>query len=79
MALLPKMETHMSTYRNGMISVPATNCRIVRPREIRARNSPTNEAQAIHHAQKNSVHALSHAVGCSNANVCMVSPGKLPT
>ena len=38
-----------------MTSVPATNCRMVRPREIRARNSPTNEAHATHQAQKNSV------------------------
>jgi hypothetical protein len=44
-------------YKNGMMSVPATNCRIVRPREIRARNRPTKDAHAIHHAQKNSLAA----------------------
>ena len=41
-----------------MIIVPATNWRIVRPREIRARKSPTKAAQAIHQAQKNSVQKL---------------------
>src|SRR3712207_2795138 len=79
MALLPKIETHMRTYKNGMTSVPAANCRIVRPREILARNNPMKEAQAIHHAQKNSVQAFSQPVGRSNANVCIVSPGKLVT
>ena len=38
-----------------MIIVPATNWRIVRPREMRARKRPTNEAQATHQAQKKSV------------------------
>src|SRR3712207_7911127 len=56
MALLPKIETHMRTYKNGMTSVPAANCRIVRPREIRARNNPMKEAQAIHHAQRSEEH-----------------------
>ena len=41
-----------------MIIVPATNCRIVRPREMRARNRPTKAAQAIHQAQKKSVQKL---------------------
>ena len=44
-----------------MVIVPATNCLMVRPREIRARNIPTKEAHATHHAQKNSVHAAFHA------------------
>ena len=59
-----------------MISVPATNWRMVRPREMRARNSPTNDAQAIHQAQKKSVQALSHSSGRSKANVSSVSAGK---
>ena len=48
-----------------MMSVPATNWRMVRPREMRARNRPTKDAQAIHQAQKNSVHQLIHWTGWS--------------
>ena len=62
-----------------MISVPATNCRMVRPREIRARNSPTNAAQAIHQAQKNSVHRLIQSPVSSKAKVCIVMPGNSRT
>ena len=59
--------------------VPATNWRIVRPREMRARNSPTNEAQAIHQAQKNSVQRDIHSLASSNANVSSVRLGKVCT
>ena len=55
-ALFPKIEIHMTMYENGIISVPRTNCPIVRPFEMRARNMPTKADHAIHHAQKNSVH-----------------------
>ena len=48
-----------------MTIVPATNWRMVRPREMRARNSPTKAAQAIHQAQKNNVQPLSHSTGRS--------------
>ena len=58
-----------------MTIVPTTNWRIVRPREIRARNSPTNEAQAIHQAQKNRVHSDIHSVAWSKAKVSIVMPG----
>ena len=61
-----------------MIIVPATNWRMVRPREIRARNSPTNEAQATHHAQKNSVHSDIHSdVPEEKAKVSMVREAKV--
>lgn len=40
---------------NGTTSTPKMNCRNVRPREMRARKSPTNGAQATHQAQKNRV------------------------
>ena len=52
---------------SGRISVPVTKARIVRPREIRARNRPTNGPQAIHQAQKNTVQALSQSCGGSKA------------
>lgn len=51
--------------KNGTTSVAATNWRRVLPREIRARNSPTNGAHATHHAQKNSVQSFSHSTGWS--------------
>ena len=35
----------------GTIITPITNSRIVRPREMRARNMPTKGDQEIHHAQ----------------------------
>ena len=59
--------------------MPATNCRIVRPREMRARNSPTNDAQATHHAQKKSVHRFIHSLAWSKAMVSIVRPGNEAT
>ncbi|MNU02327.1 hypothetical protein D3C72_2459960 [compost metagenome] len=35
----------------GTSSTPQTNSRMVRPREMRAMNSPTNGDQAIHQPQ----------------------------
>ncbi len=49
---------------------------MVRPREMRARKRPTKGAQAIHHAQKNSVQAFIQSVGRSYANVSRVMDGK---
>ncbi|HEX2144896.1 MAG TPA: hypothetical protein VHG10_10350 [Glycomyces sp.] len=40
-----------------------TNWRMVRPRQILARNRPTNGANAIHQAHKNGVQVLSRSVG----------------
>src|SRR5690625_5179511 len=73
------METHMRMYTNGIVSVPVTNCRIVRPREMRARKSPTKEAHATHHAQKNKVQSLIHVPVSSNAKVCMTMSGNMLT
>ena len=42
---------------------PRMNSRMVRPREMRARNMPTKAPQVTHHAQKNSVQSLSQASG----------------
>ena len=64
-AEFPKIEIHSRMNVNGTVMVPTTNWRRVRPREIRARNSPTKGAHAIHHAQKNSVQALIHSCGAS--------------
>lgn len=61
----PKIEIHRTMKMNGTVMVPSTNCRMVRPREMRARNRPTNGAQAIHQAQKNSVQAFIQSVGRS--------------
>ena len=49
----------------------------VRPREIRARNRPTNGAQAIHQAQKKRVHSDIHSTAPSNAKVSIVFWGKV--
>ena len=64
-ALLPKIEIHSRMNANGTTSTPMMNSRSVRPREMRARNRPTNGAQAIHQAQKNSVQPLSQSSGRS--------------
>jgi hypothetical protein len=47
----PKTANHIRLTRLGTRSTPVTNCRIVRPRLIRAMNSPTNGVQLIHQAQ----------------------------
>ena len=52
---------------------------MVRPREIRARNRPTKDAQAIHQAQKKSVHSASHSGLSSKANVSIVFAGNVRT
>ena len=58
---MPNTAAHTATKKKGTTSVPTMNWRNVRPREIRARNRPTNGAHATHHAQKNSVHWLIHS------------------
>src|SRR5699024_2911795 len=55
---------------NVMVRVPITNRRTVGPRETRARKSPTNEAKAIHQAQKNRVQSVIHVPVSSKAKVC---------
>ena len=47
----PNTANHTSDTTLGTSSTPVTNCRIVRPREIRAMNMPTKGVQEIHHAQ----------------------------
>ena len=49
---------------------------MVRPREIRARNRPTNGDHATHHAQKNSVQLFIHSTGRSKAKLFSVMPIK---
>ncbi len=61
---------------NGTTSTPVTNWRMVRPREMRARNRPTNGAQAIHQAQKNRVQLFSQSSGRSKAKVSSAIDGK---
>ena len=63
MALLPMIDIQAIMKASGSNSVPMTNSRMVRPREMRARNSPTKGPQAIHQAQKNTVQAFSQSVG----------------
>src|SRR5699024_11987110 len=60
-APFPKIEIHSKMKLNGINSTPSTNLRSVRPREIRAKKSPTKAAHAIHQAQKNSVQSCIHA------------------
>ena len=47
----PNTQNQTNETRLGTIRTPVTNCRMVRPREIRAMNMPTNGVQEIHHAQ----------------------------
>ena len=63
-ALFPNIDNHVSVKNKGIMSVPLTNSRMVRPREIRAKNKPTNGDQATHHAQKNNVQLFIHSFGC---------------
>ena len=51
MAAPPKMQNHTRLTRLGTSSTPVTNWRIVRPREMRAMNMPTNGVQESHQAQ----------------------------
>ncbi len=41
-ALFPKIDNHVSVKNRGIMRVPLTNSQMVRPREIRAKNKPTN-------------------------------------
>ena len=54
-AELPKIDTTMKSQRTGAVIAASTNSRSVRPREMRARKSPTNGPQASQNAQKKSV------------------------
>ena len=60
-ALLPKIENHAKIKPSGINITPKTNSRKVRPREMRAINSPTNGAQATHQAQKKIVQEAFHS------------------
>ena len=51
MAVPPKMENHTSVSTDGTTTMPTTNSRMVRPREMRARNMPTNGVHDTHHTQ----------------------------
>src|SRR5699024_2142373 len=50
-AVPPKMENQMVDTPAGTSKTPMQNSRTLRPREIRAKNMPTNGDQEIHHAQ----------------------------
>src|SRR5699024_5264000 len=49
--LPPQIENQIMPTRVGTSSTPATNCRTVRPLEMRAMNTPTKGAHAIHQPQ----------------------------
>ena len=51
MAVPPMTTNQIMLTRVGTISTHTTNCRIVRPREMRAMKMPTKGAQDIHQAQ----------------------------
>ena len=51
MAAPPKMQNHTRLTRLGTSSTPVTNWRMVRPREMRAMNMPTNGVHESHQAQ----------------------------
>ena len=50
-AVPPNTENHTKAARVGTSTVPSTNSRMVRPREMRAMNRPTNGDQLSHQAQ----------------------------
>ena len=45
------IENHTNDTRLGTTMTKPTNCRMVRPLEMRAMNMPTNGVQETHHAQ----------------------------
>ena len=47
----PKIANHTRLTTVGTRRTPVTNSRMVRPREIRAMNIPTNGVHETHHAQ----------------------------
>jgi hypothetical protein len=50
-AVPPKTANHTRLTSDGTMSTPVTNCRIVRPRLMRAMNMPTNGVHDTHQAQ----------------------------
>ena len=50
-AVPPRIVIYAKHTNAGAITHPMMNSRTVRPREMRARNNPTNGENAIHHAQ----------------------------
>src|SRR5690606_36156172 len=63
MAVSPNTVIQNSVKPVGTSSTPLTNSRMVRPREMRAMNSPTNGDHAIHQPQENSVQPPIQSVG----------------
>ena len=61
MAELPKTVTMKKSQSTGAVMAATTNSRSVLPREMRARNSPTNGPQASQKAQKNRVQPPIHS------------------
>src|SRR5699024_1007829 len=60
-AALPKIDNQNKVNVKGMIRVPSTNWRMVRPREMRAKNKPTHGADATHQAQEHSVQPVTQS------------------
>lgn len=58
---MPKNETITKSHSTGTVIAAMTNSRSVRPREIRARNTPTNGPHASQNAQKKSVQLAIHS------------------
>ena len=50
-AVPPRTAKASTMIEEGISSTPSTNCRMVRPREIFAVNTPTKGAQLTHQAQ----------------------------
>src|SRR5690625_2665435 len=61
-AVAPNVVNHNKASKEGAISTPVINSRIVLPLEILAMKSPINGAQEICHAQKNIVFAPNHSL-----------------
>ncbi|MNP79829.1 hypothetical protein D3C76_1777590 [compost metagenome] len=59
----PKMVIHNRVKPAGTNSTPQTNSRMVRPREMRAMNSPTKGDQDSHQPQYSSVQPPIQSVG----------------
>ena len=75
---MPKSETMKKSQSTGAVMAAMTNSRNVRPRDMRARNSPTKGPQASQNAQKKSVHPAIHsAPPGSYAKVCSVRSGRV--
>ncbi|MNT34087.1 hypothetical protein D3C72_1700440 [compost metagenome] len=63
MAVSPNIVIHSRVKPAGTNSTPQTNWRMVRPRDTRAMNMPTNGDQDIHQPQYSRVQPPSQSVG----------------